>query len=346
MFTREDLCSLRRAVYEGGSLVVGGYKCFDARVLAAINDALGDTRSIYVLNEPKNTQSLNAKVSCVREGDLFRLHGHATFDIVFGWGCAGVEQDAPWSVHLTPATRETLATSVEMLGWDPRRRQDKRLRPAWNALYGLPVGWDTSEVRPHPGPELEVGVAFQGPFSALYDADCRCLFTDPVAGRGGVYLWTVNADGADRPWYVGQTQRGFGQRTAEHLTSMLSGQYSVLDPAALLRGEYRLAEGAVVPNWPLTLPGHLRNWEKLMPNIMAVIRLVRFHVAPLTGDAHLYDRVEGAIGRYYKVHRDAALRNSFTPGLKLPAAIPGDQPIRLVLSSESPIGGLPSQLRE
>ena len=72
VFTREDLCSLRRAVYEGGSLVVGGYKCFDARVLAAINDALGDTRSIYVLNEPKNTQSLNAKVSCVREGDLSR----------------------------------------------------------------------------------------------------------------------------------------------------------------------------------------------------------------------------------------------------------------------------------
>ncbi|HPW21812.1 MAG TPA: hypothetical protein PLE61_13480 [Vicinamibacterales bacterium] len=62
---------------------------------------------------------------------------------------------------------------------------------------------------------------------------------------------------------------------------------------------------------------------------MRLIRLLRFHVAPLDGDAHLYDRVEGAIGRYYKVHPDPALHDFFTPGLKLPAAIPGDQPADL-----------------
>jgi hypothetical protein len=264
---------------------------------------------------------------------------------VFGYGCAGFQVDSR-TVHLTPAAKETLGTSVGMLGWDLRRLLEPGFRPVLNALYGSPIGIGKRDVPPHPGPEIEVAVAFQGPFSALDDSDCRCLFTDPVAKQSGVYLWTVHVDGADRPWYVGQTQRGFGQRTAEHLTNMLSGQYSVLDPAELLRGEYKLAEGAVVPNWPLTLPGHLRNWETLMPNIMAVIRLLRIHVAPLTGDGHRHNRVEGMIGRYYRVHPEPALRNFFTPGLKLPAAIPGDQPIRLTLSSESPITGLPSELRE
>ncbi len=86
------------------------------------------------------------------------------------------------------------------------------------------------------------------------------------------------------------------------------------------------------------------NYETLMPNVIRQIRLVRFYFAPLDGDAHLYDRVEGAIGRYYKVHRDSVLRDFFGPGIKLPAAIPGDKPIRLVLSSESLIAGLPPEI--
>jgi hypothetical protein len=34
------------------------------------------------------------------------------------------------------------------------------------------------------------------------------------------------------------------------------------------------------------------------------------------------------------------------PGLKVPAAIPGDRPFRLALSSDSPIAGLPEGLLE
>lgn len=36
-FSRDDLQRLRRAVYEWGSGVRGAYRCFDARVPAAIN---------------------------------------------------------------------------------------------------------------------------------------------------------------------------------------------------------------------------------------------------------------------------------------------------------------------
>ncbi|HSW00638.1 MAG TPA: hypothetical protein VLI39_10730 [Sedimentisphaerales bacterium] len=58
-----------------------------------------------------------------------------------------------------------------------------------------------------------------------------------------------------------------------------------------------------------------------------------------------YDRVEGTIGRYYKTHPIVELRDFFGPDIRLPAAVPYD-PIRLVLSSEMPLAGLPGEIRE
>ena len=343
VFTREDLLSLRRAAYEWGSASVGVYKCRSARVLAAINDALSDTHSIYVLNEPKNAQGMKFSVSWTRDGDVFRLSGHSRFDLVFGYGSAGVADD-PGSVRLTPGARETLAASVRKLGWDPRLLHQDKLRPALNALYGMPPDYGPPLPPPPPQPPTDVNVHFQGPFAAQAGFGCRCLFTEEIAKRTGLYLWTTSVSGQERPWYVGQTRRSFGQRTAEHLASLLSGEYAAYDAVALARGEVRLADGAIIGIWPQRLPSFLSNYEKLMPNVIGQVRLVRFFFAPLDGDAHLYDRVEGAIGGYYKVHPDPVLRDFFGPGIKVPAAIPGDKPLRLVLSSESPIAGLPSEI--
>ncbi len=147
-------------------------------------------------------------------------------------------------------------------------------------------------------------------------------------------------NGKDQSWYVGQTRRSFGQRMGEHLAAYLSGQYPTYDAAALSQGMYRRAAGAVDEGlWPQTLPSFLKNCEALIPNIIALIRLVKFHLAPLEGDAHLYNRVEGLVGRHFK-----ETPGFFMPGIKLPAAIPYDSAIRLVLSSEGPIAGLPPEL--
>ena len=51
-------------------------------------------------------------------------------------------------------------------------------------------------------------------------------------------------------------------------------------------------------------------------------------------------------GRYFKNHTDPQLRDFFTPGLRVPAAIPNDSPIRLFLSSDVPIAGLPIEIIE
>jgi hypothetical protein len=347
-FSRDDLQHLRRAAYEWGSGVRGAYKYFDARVLAAINSALGETDSILVLNEPKNMDWLDCAVACVPDGHGFRLQGRAPFTIVFGYGAAAVQDSGDGRAFLGPTVRATLATSVGAgLGWDLHGLQDKLYQPVRNAMYGLPLDYGGPDVPPHPGPELDIDVDFQGPFSALDKSGCRCLFSDPIAAKSGVYLWTTEVDGVARPWYVGQTRRGFGQRMAEHVANMLSGRYVQHDPEALSRGDStRLCDGSVSPNWPLTLPAFLGNAEELTPQILAVIRLVRFHVAPLEGDQHLYDRAEGAIGRYYKAHPVPELRSFISPGLRLPAAIPGDQRLRLVLSSEAPIAGLPVEILE
>ena len=321
-------------------------KCFDARVLGAINSALGDADSIFVLKEPKKNRGVDFNVSCVGDGDTFRLQGHAPFDIIFGYGCAGIGLDMLGSVHLGPTVQEILAGSVGMLGWDLRRLQEERLQPVRNALYGLPTKYGIQKPATPTGPPVEVQAHFHGPFSAFDEAGCRCLFTDQLAARSGVYLWTISVKGQECLWYVGQTRRSFGQRMGEHLAGFLSGQYQIHDPDGLSRGEQRLADGSINGVWPRTLPYLLQNYESLLPKITGLIRLIKFHLCPLVGDAHLHDRVEGAIGRYYKAHPDPALRDFITPGLKLPAAVPYDNPMRLILSSETPLAGLPAEICE
>ena len=137
-------------MYEWGSAVVGRSKCFDARVLAGINDAIGEANSIFVLTEPKYSQGMPCEASCVAEGEVFRLRGHAPFDIIFGYGSAGVGQN-PWSAHLGPTAQATLANAVALLGWDLRRLQEEGFRPVRNVLYGFPVGHGLKDPPRPPG---------------------------------------------------------------------------------------------------------------------------------------------------------------------------------------------------
>jgi hypothetical protein len=236
-----------------------------------------------------------------------------------------------------------------MLHWDLRLLQTRRYRPVRNALYGFPVGrLDVDEPEPPPSaePVQEIAIHFEGPFSSLDNTGARCLFREPIASRSGVYLWTVAAGDVEHVWYVGQTRVSFGARTAQHLMSMLSGQYPPVDATALAVGEHRRAAPVIKGVWPDTLPTFLQNSETLLPNILAVIRMVKFHFAVLDGDAHRHNRVEGAIARYYKTHREGRLKSFLTPGLKVPAAIPFDRPLCLKVTSECPIAGFPVDITE
>jgi hypothetical protein len=84
-FSEESLRRLQRAVYERGRAYTGRFRLFDARILAAIREALDDTNTVLILSEPQ-TATLDAQVQCERVEGLFRLHGHAPFVFVFGYG--------------------------------------------------------------------------------------------------------------------------------------------------------------------------------------------------------------------------------------------------------------------
>jgi hypothetical protein len=346
VFTRGDLLRLRHAVYEWGSGVTGRYRCFDAQVVAAINAVLDDTVTALVLMPPKNSTWAGSEVTALTEGELFRLRGHAPFDILFGYGVAGLGADTPAKARLGPGVAVVLATSVGMLGWDLSRLQGERFRPVLNALYGNALSFGVTHGEPSAEPPIELTIEFTGPLSVLNHEGAGCLFTEEAGKRSGIYLWTLPVKGRDLPWYIGQTRRGFAQRMGEHIGCFLSGQYTTWDAAALAEGENRRVEGSVIGWWPETLPAFLSNYEQLVPHIVALLRNLRVHVAPLTGDAHLHNRVEGAIGRYLKGHPETELRDFFFPGMRVPAAIPFDRPLRLQVNSTAPVAGLPADIRE
>ncbi len=231
------------------------------------------------------------------------------------------------------------------VGWDLHRLQEERFRPVRNVLYGLRIAYGVAR-ETTAQPTTDIPLHFFGPYCAFDHEEDRCLFTDPRANDVGIYLWTVVVDGRPWPHYVGQTRRGFGQRMGEHIAAHLSGQYQMLDPAALCRGENRRAIGSPTEIWPRSLPAFLAQAHTLMPTVLDLIRVFRFHLAPLANNQHILDRVEGALGRYFKRHPDPRLRDFFCPGLRVPGRLPNDSPIRLLLSSDVPLAGLPAEITE
>lgn len=353
VFNKEEIIKLRRAVFEVGSLMVKRYKCFYSRVLAAINSALDKEERLFELAEPKGYEQFDCQVRCSREGNIFHLQGHATFDLIFALAQGGAVSNSVENSFLDEHIKEKLVENMRALGWDTKVLIDSRYDAFRTKLYGMqPKNARTFEERSDTRPELQLDIHFKGPFSAFDNIPgCRCLFKEDVSNNNGVYIWTVNANGHEIPYYIGQTRRGFNQRIAEHIRSMLSGEYLPLDAVAISQGKYKRAEGAPEGFWPHNLPGFLINWEKLIPNIIHEIKLFRFYLAPINvpdgWDIKLPDllnRVEGAIGWYLKRHTDKQVREFFAPGIKLPILIPGDRRLRIRISSEVPIEGLPLEI--
>ncbi len=341
--TADELASVRRAVLEWTAKTTGRYRSFDARMVAAMNAAQCDAGA-PTLVDARPDDAAGGRVACAAVDGGYQLTGSATFDILFGYASAGADPTLPGAIHLTADVADALVDGFRALGWDVRRLADERHQPVRNVLYGLNLRQGAHDVGAV-GEPLVVNARFDGPFS-LFAADDQapCLFGHEVTSRSGVYLWTLHTAEGFRPWYVGQTRRGFGQRTAEHVAGYLSGQYPAYDVQALARGEHRVVAPDAAATWPTSLPTFLEAAPTLMPRIVDLLRATRLFVAPLDPTAQVLDRVEGALGRHYK--RTPELATYLIPGQRMPDAIPGDRPLVLHLASAATILGLPSELLE
>lgn len=342
-FTEDELRRLRVAAHYWGAPTVGRYKVFDARVLAAINAALDEPNSAHRLKEPANAQGLDYVVNCVRDAGGFRVQGHATFDILFSYGFPGSEPRPDVVARAGQDLLDRFTQSVAGLGWDLQRLQEERYRPVVSAIYGMT--YRSAEPLAPSEPPREVQLDFQGPFALTEQPDVRCLFSDPVAQKTGIYLWTVVVDGKEHATYAGQTRRTFGERMGEHVRGMLCGAYGIEDPEALQRGEHTLLwtgeEGG--KRWPATLPAFVARLPELALGIQTYLKALRVHVAPLEGDVHLLSQVEGTLGRHFQKHPEAAIHRHFSSGIKLPGAIVGERGVRVLVASEGAVEGLSSE---
>lgn len=346
-FTEQELRRLRVAVHYWGSPTTGRYKAFDARVLAAINEAIGEPNSAHVLKEPSNMLGLDTKVSCVRDANGFRLQGHATFDVVFGYGFPGSEPRPDVVARLGQDVLDMLTRTISSLGWDLEVLRSRDYRPVVAAMYGFtPANVIGPALDQNMEAPREARLNFTGPFVLTEQPGLRCLFSDPIANKIGIYLWTVPIDGLERVTYVGQTRRTFGQRTAEHVRGMLSGEYSVQDPDALLAGEQQLLwnGGGDSTRWPGTLPRFVDRLPLIAEKLALTVRTMRVHFAPLDDDLDLFSQLEGAIGRHFAKHPDQSIWRYWAAGTKLPAAIPGERRVRISVTSEAEIAGLAGEI--
>jgi hypothetical protein len=262
---------------------------------------------------------------------------------VFAYALTGADGGST-GAHLDEATRTALADGVRALGWDVERMREPRLLPARNALFGFPLAHGADDIPRSGEPPVEVPVDFRGPFSTQGVSGAPQLFDEPIAQRRGIYLWSYAVDGVAHVAYVGQTRRSFAARIEEHLSALLSGRYEIPDIDATLRGEPKARwhpDGNPAVRWRKFLGDHAR----LATAIEGVLDALRFHVAPIDGDEHLYNRIEGALGRYFRAEAPVSDRRLFDARIRVPAAVPGDRPLRLLLSSDTKIAGLPDELR-
>jgi hypothetical protein len=125
-------------------------------------------------------------------------------------------------------------------------------------------------------------VEIHGPFSWLTGLDHACIFESPVANFSGVYLWSVPYEGAEMVYYVGETGRSFRDRLKEHLASYLAGLYRVWEPELFARGEKRLVwDGMWRRGEEVRMGDFLARHTELAPRIHQIVRLLRFHLAPI-----------------------------------------------------------------
>lgn len=336
-FNRDELERLRESFHFWAKGTAGTFKKFNALVVSAINEVLDESNCIYEIDVPRGPAKLDSEVSAKRIGDRYRLWGHANFCVVIGKGIL----NEPDLVRVGEELAAKLKQTIGQLGWDLNRLNQRELKEVLWAIYGLKYSEANHEGIRLESPTTTMELTFEGPFHWSKSVELPSLFDDPIGQESGVYLFTFPVNGMEHVHYVGQTKRDFATRLCEHLVCYLSGQYSILDPVELARGNQKIVWRTA---WGAPLAEFIEQLEVIAPQIKKFLGMFRFHLALVEDDAQLRNRIEGGLGRHFQNHPDDQIRGVFNTVARLPGTNPSKTMVRCQLNAKTPIAGFPSEL--
>jgi hypothetical protein len=159
-------------------------------------------------------------------------------------------------------------------------------------------------------------ITFIGPLDLCPDDSDHWEIEEIAAGHG-VYLFTVEVNGSYRILYVGEGEH-IAKRIREHLSSYLSGKYTMYDSALLREGKRRRVEG-----YPcLKTENVLLKVNEHRNSLVAMLQLVRIFVCRIDCGKPTLRRLESAIIRTLRENHEA---NEFIENDRLSVDIQSDQ---------------------
>jgi hypothetical protein len=189
-----------------------------------------------------------------------------------------------------------------------------------------------------------VSLEFSGPFSWLSSDLAPAIFEVAAARTAGIYLWTVDTQDGYLIYYVGETGVEFRQRLHQHLSQQLAGMYHIYNPERFAFGhKHVLWRGLHGNDREPGLAAFVERLPTLAPALAGFVRLMRFHLAPLTCDTRLRRRIEAALALH--VSSQPGLVGSFQDaGIRYLPRRAGEEPVEVLCMSSAVLLGLPARL--
>ena len=170
-------------------------------------------------------------------------------------------------------------------------------------------------------------------------------FTKIVEGEGisqllnapGIYIWTVQVNGRNVAYYVGETGRSIRDRTIEHYKSYVHGEYRIYDPIQFQKGAMVLLWGeAFGVRWPRKVSEYLHNVHRLAPAIEGLVNLYEVYAIAFSHPLRLRKRLEAEIAYRCRL-APGSLQNE---DINYAHTKPSEDPVTIRLLQPIPVAGL------
>jgi hypothetical protein len=191
-------------------------------------------------------------------------------------------------------------------------------------------------------PPKNLTIKFDGPYPTCTDtkdvlAECR------HRKAAGIFLMATLVGDSYRITHLGQTGTSFYARLKEHVIQTLGGNYRIVDPQALSRGETKvLWNGLWRPGTHQKLPEFLRDSTRYIEAAKTCFRIEMVFVAPLDLEERMRKRIEGAIAK--TIRKDPVASSLFPPDVRSLGRLTTEAPATVRIVAPARILGLPEQL--